>query len=134
MTAAQAPRSLRLSSEARGMLPWCIALSAALHVLLLAAMAPAGPRLGGLARHTAGHAVRPISVRLLPAGLTPGNEAGAAAIAHAPATSAVPQDALVAASVASAAAPVAESPAASAAVATSAQDAASSTSAARSRP
>jgi len=67
VTAADAPRRRRLSSEARGMLPWCIALSAALHVLLLASLAPAGPRLGGLVRHGGGHAGgRPVSVRLVP--------------------------------------------------------------------
>jgi periplasmic protein TonB len=52
MMAASAPRGLRLSAEARSMLPWCIVLSASAHVLLLAGAASSGPRLGGLASQT----------------------------------------------------------------------------------
>ena len=49
MRAAIAPPGLRLSTEARGMIPWCIVLSISAHVLLLAGAGPSGPRLGGLA-------------------------------------------------------------------------------------
>src|ERR1700756_3074298 len=38
------PQVRRLSPEARGMVPWCVALSVAVHVLLLAAGMPSGPR------------------------------------------------------------------------------------------
>jgi protein TonB len=82
VSAARAPRRLRLSAEARHMLPWCIALSAAAHVLLLAAVVPAGPRPGGLP-HAASRAARPISVRLI-------TEAPAAGIAASSAASAAP--------------------------------------------
>ncbi len=48
------------------MLPWCIALSAAAHVLLLAAAAPAAPRVGGLAaRAVARSPSAAVSVRLV---------------------------------------------------------------------
>lgn len=66
MSAATAPRRLRLSAEARGMLPWCLALSVAAHVLLLAGAAPPGPRLGGLTLH-AGSRSAPTAVQLIPA-------------------------------------------------------------------
>lgn len=55
------------------MLPWCIALSAALHVLLLAAVFSAGPRLGGLAKHAARRAAPPVSVRLVGDGTATGS-------------------------------------------------------------
>jgi len=48
MRAALAPPGLRLSNEARGMIPWCVVLSISAHVLLLAGAGPSGPRLGGL--------------------------------------------------------------------------------------
>ena len=86
MSAARAPRRLRLSTEARHMLPWCIALSAAVHVLLLAAVVPAGPRPGGLP-HAASRAARPISVRLI----TEAPAAGIAALSAASAAAPVPE-------------------------------------------
>lgn len=48
------------------MLPWCIALSASVHVLLLTSAAPSTPTLGGLPRHVARRTLAPISVRLIP--------------------------------------------------------------------
>lgn len=70
------------------MLPWCIGLAAAMHVLLLTAAAPAGPRLGGPARHAAGHAARTLSVRLIAEESAPQGEAAVAASAAAPASEA----------------------------------------------
>ncbi len=66
MTAAGTPRGLRLSTEARGMLPWCIALSVAAHVLLLTAAAPAAPHLGGPGPQARRSTPGAISVRLIP--------------------------------------------------------------------
>lgn len=68
MTAASVPRRLRLSTPARRMLPWCVALALAMHGLLLAALAPGRPQEGGspaLAATRKG-GVRSISVRLIP--------------------------------------------------------------------
>jgi periplasmic protein TonB len=95
VTAAKTPRALGLSAEACGMLPWCIALSAALHVLLLATMFSAGPRLGGLAKHAAGHAAPPVSVRLVADGTASGRgglaSASIASSASSSATSTTPR-------------------------------------------
>jgi hypothetical protein len=134
MTLASAPHGLRLSAEARGMLPWCIALAASAHVLLLVAMAPAGPRLGGLAGQAAGHAGRPIGVRLLAAESMPRNRT--AVLVPAITASGVQPVPLVAADAASAAsAPASASePAASAFAAAPAQDADAAATAATSIP
>src|ERR1700756_4124927 len=87
MSAAQAPRGLRLSTEARHMLPWCVALSVAVHVLLLTAMGPPGPRPGGLP-HAAGRGGRPIGVRLITEASATGIAAVATASAAPPASDA----------------------------------------------
>lgn len=52
------------------MLPWCIALSAAVHVLLLTVAASSAPRAGGLA-HGGRRSAGAISVRLLPDAAAP---------------------------------------------------------------
>jgi hypothetical protein len=75
MTAARSPRGLRgLSTEARGMLPWCLGLSAAVHVLLLASVASSAPRAASLA-HAGRRSAGPISVRLVAADATARSEA-----------------------------------------------------------
>ena len=82
MRAAIAPPGLRLSNEARGMIPWCIVMSISAHVLLLAGAGPSGPRLGGLASpsRTAPDHVR---MTLVPVAASP-QPAGIAAPAPAP--------------------------------------------------
>jgi protein TonB len=75
MTAARSPRgALRLTAEARGMLPWCIALSAAGHVLLLAAVASPEVRVSGLAQ-AGRRSVSRIEVRLVTEARAPGERA-----------------------------------------------------------
>lgn len=92
------------------MLPWCIALSAAVHVLLLTAAAPASPRLGGLARQAARRVPGPISVRLIAEDAAPqGSAASAAAWPASAASDALPRPDVVATTAASAAASAPES-------------------------
>jgi hypothetical protein len=73
--AAIAPPGLRLSNEARGMIPWCIVMSISAHVVLLVGAGPSGPRLGGLASlsRTAPDRVRmtlvPVAASPQPAGI-----------------------------------------------------------------
>lgn len=79
MTGAPSPRgALRLSREARGMLPWCIALSAAVHVVLLAGAASSGPRVAGVAQ-AGRRSVGPVNVRLVAAAAAPRTDAVARA-------------------------------------------------------
>jgi hypothetical protein len=68
--AAIAPPGLRLSTEARGMIPWCIVLSISAHVLLLAGAGPSGPRLGGLASRSRATPER-VSMTLVPVAASP---------------------------------------------------------------
>jgi protein TonB len=127
MISARAPRRRRLSAEARRMLPWCVALSASVHVLLLALLvsAQSQPRSGGWALHSRWRPARPIAVRLAapatlpplsaalseltPAGL-PATPASAASAASGPALTASsalpPENAPSASMVATAAAPM----------------------------
>ncbi len=76
MTPAGASHRRRLSTEARRMLPWCIALAAAVHVILLSAMAPEPPmkRSGGWAPRAGRHPGRPIAVRLVAQASLPADE------------------------------------------------------------
>jgi protein TonB len=66
MILAKAPRRRRLSAEARRILPWCVALSASVHVLLLVLLVSAQPqpRSGGWAPHSRWRPAGPIGVHL----------------------------------------------------------------------
>lgn len=67
MISAKAPRRRRLSAEAQQMLPWCVALSAAAHVLLLAGIAPPshGAQAGPRTAHAGGRPARDVRLRLI---------------------------------------------------------------------
>lgn len=82
MRAAIAPPGLRLSNEARGMIPWCIAMSISAHVLLLVGAGPSGPRLGGLASPSRA-APEQVRMTLVPVAASP-QPAGIATPAPAP--------------------------------------------------
>lgn len=82
MRAAIAPPGLRLSNEARGMIPWCIVMSISAHVLLLVGAGPSGPRLGGLASLSRA-APEQVRMTLVPVAASP-QPAGIATPAPAP--------------------------------------------------
>jgi hypothetical protein len=93
MISAQVPQGRRLSAEARRMMPWCVALSAAVHVLLLAGMAPSPhqSRAAGRADHAGGQPARTVSVRLIqpaPAPFVAAAASAAGAMPSAPASAA----------------------------------------------
>lgn len=93
MISAKAPRGRRLSAEARQMLRWCVALSAAAHVLLLAGIAssPHPSRAGGWTAHAGGRPTRTASVRLIQPASTPfvaATASAAVAMPSAPASAA----------------------------------------------
>lgn len=70
ISAAKARHGRRLSAEARRMLPWCVALSGTLHVLLLTALVSV-PRPGGHAGPGGRQSARIVRVRLAASDVAP---------------------------------------------------------------